>query len=83
MWVHSIPTTADNGTLYNHHSSLFWKTNENWLSSGETWKLLRNGETIIDASDPIRLHRNSVQCQVACYGGVRLHHSNNVAGSNI
>lgn len=83
LWCHSIPTPTDDGTLYNHQSLLFWKTNENWLGGGETWKLIRNGETIIDACDPIRLHRNSVQCQEACWGGVRLHHSNNPAGSGI
>ena len=41
------------------------------------------GSTIIDACDPIRLHRNNVQCQDAVWGGVRLHHTNNPAGSAI
>ena len=32
--------------------------------------------TVIDASDPIRGHWNSTECQTACWGGVRLHPHN-------
>ena len=51
-----------NGKGRDQETTTFGKPDSYWLNGGGSWKLDRNGVTVIDAIDQIRQHFNSLEC---------------------